>query len=323
MEAQVEKILNCPVCESTSLNDFAKGLDNVELFEMLKLPSSPSSWSHCTNCNHVFLNPKFSKQVESRLYGEESIYRKYSIGNQTLPEYFATIDNTMADKNAVHGTHLYNINKIQEFMKLPAQSKILDFGAGFGAASSAFLHKKMDYQGYEFDEFCLKIANEQGRNVKKSVDKKPDYDLVYSAQVFEHISKPAGAVRDLVDFAKEGACVFINVPTHQYTIVPPENLANGGHLCMNWGHFHSYALESLKYLMEDTKNLEIVGTWFSNNDINVLARKKTGALCKVVTSSPYSTSAEKLQLYFSKYIIQPVWLTQRAVKSLIKKIIGR
>lgn len=317
-----ENIPTCPICNGSSISFFANGASNKELFAMLNIPNAKSSWSHCGDCNHVFLNPKFSRSIEDRLYGKESIYRKHSLGGQTLQAYLETIDNTAFNKGAVHHGHKRNIDKILEVIELKSNSTIMDFGAGFGAASSAFIFKGFQYFGFEIDSFCLGIARDLQRNIQSTVDNGRQFDLVYSSQVFEHISSPGNAIADMAKFAKNDGFVFINVPTHQFTLFPPRNLAKGGVWCMNWGHFHSYTLESLSCLIGGAGCLEVVASWYTNNDVNVLAKKSSAKVPSYIPGQSYSVVSERRRFYFSKYISSNLWLMFHTAKSLIKKVIS-
>jgi SAM-dependent methyltransferase len=312
---------NCPICSSEKLSFFATCPEEKELFALVDMPPLKSTWSHCNKCNHVFLNPKFSKQIEDKLYGIESLYRKHSMGAKSLEEYLSTIDNTVKDRTAVHPAHLHNLNKIIKLTGLNKGSKILDFGAGFGSASSAVLFKEMDYYGYEFDEFCLKIAKSLERNVQSTVEPNDLFDLVYSCQVFEHISDPIPALMSMIDLAADGAYIYINVPTHKFTFFPPRNLANGGVLAMNWGHFHSYTQQSLTYMLEGTDKVEVFDAWLENNDIHILAKKNLNVKRKKYKHKKVSLIIEKIQYNFAKYINGGIYYLIVRVKQIIKKII--
>ena len=312
-----EEIKNCPICEESTFSQFIEGHINKELFEFFDVKAIKSKWSHCVNCNHVFLNPKFSKEVEIKLYGEESIYRKYSIGNQSLNQYLQTIDNTIGKTGVIHKTHLNNIKKILKYIKLNEKPSVLDFGAGFGAASSAIINQGMIYQGYEMDNFCLDLALKFERNVKKNIENSSNFDLVYSSQVFEHISEPIDAIKNASNFIKMGGYLFINVPTHQYKLFPPKNWGDGGLNCMNWGHFHSYTLESLLYLAETTDSLEYVASWYSNGDINVIFKKNKDVNKNL--KFKYNTKNEIYKIKFAKLILNKIYKIIVAIKIIKNK----
>lgn len=263
----------CPICFGPHIRFFSFGQENADLHRLLGTVVQRSSWWRCTDCNHVFLNPRFSDELESRLYGPESLYRVFSIGEMTIDEYLRTIDNTIGTQ-AVHAGHLKNLKDIIRRTGTSLGDNVLDFGAGFGAASSAFKKIGIQYLGYEFDDFCLEIARRLNRNVVRDVVENNRFSLVYSAQVFEHIGFPTQAMKRVSDFLEVDGYAYINVPTHQFGLFPPRNIGMGGVNCMNWGHVHSYTKESLTQLIEATGDLVVVDIWMRGFDVHCLAKKR-------------------------------------------------
>ena len=112
---------------ATLQNDLIIDTDKeiMTLFELFNEKPINSKWSHCFNCNHVFLNPKFSKEIERNLYGEESIYRKYSIGDKTLNEYLelAKIYSTPQSSKFINGILDKLLNELKKEGKVIKQGR--------------------------------------------------------------------------------------------------------------------------------------------------------------------------------------------------------
>ena len=307
MLEMIEKHNCCPICKNKKIEEFEKINIKKEqkLFELLKYNQLSSNWSICTNCNHIFLNPCFDKEVDKKLYGEESIYRKYSINEKTDLEYAKTIDYTIG-KGIPHKSHYYLIEKIMKFGKLK-KGRVLDFGAGFAPAEGAFESLGFHYEGFEKDKWCNDFAKKIGRNKifsDNSLIKKNSYDLIYTYQVFEHIKNPLPVIRNLKDTLKENGIFFINVPTLEFSILKFRNLNSKGINCLNWGHYHSYTRNSLRYIF-DQLNFKIEKIWIGNGDINIIARKKI-YVQKKETQYHNKFISWKLRLKILKFILIPI-----------------
>jgi len=267
-----EKISSCPLCGSANiafLLESGKDSDRA-LFVLLGVPYEKSQWWHCESCNHVFLNPRFTVEIESRLYGKESLYRKYSMEGVRQEDYLLSIDSTISDGHKIHKGHANLVGRIFKVVPKEEIGSILDFGAGFGAAYTAIASLGYEYVGLELDEWCLGIAKYLERNVVKSLkDESTKYDLIYTSQVFEHIQIPESVFSLLKNNLNENGYLFINVPTHEWKRVA--NLSGAGLGCLNWGHYHSYSADSLGVLLEQN-GFAVKHVWYGGGDISVLGQ---------------------------------------------------
>lgn len=309
----------CPICAGVNIKFFSFGSSNPDLHQLLGNEIAHSSWWHCSDCNHVFLNPRFSDSIEARLYGPESLYRIYSIGERTVEEYLETIDNTIGNQ-LVHLGHLRTLEKILSRIGSNIGVNALDFGAGFGAASSAFKKIGMNYMGYEFDEFCLAIAKRYSRNVVKKINSDYKFDFAYSAQVFEHISSPTKAILDMAELVKIGGYAFINVPTHQYKIFPPANIGMGGIRCLNWGHVQSYSKESIESLVCSTQKFKLVDVWFDGFDVNCLAQRVDINLNNSI-STKINYNKEIFRFNIARFLFAPMHKLLSKFRQFLRNIV--
>lgn len=304
----------CPLCgkkDVQHLMDSTWSKNDRLLLEMLEMDYVPASWSHCHACNHVFLNPSFSVDVENRLYGSESIYRKYSIAGKGDEEYLSEIDPTINNKSLLHAGHLRRLKQIKTILNME-KMVCVDFGAGFGAAEGAVESLGWDYYGFEKDAWCLNKANELGRSVKTDLPEgigAGGADLVYSSQVFEHIKTPNEVAEIIRAILKPGGYIFIDVPTHAYALGIVSSIDQGGLKCMNWGHYHSYTPESLSHMLSSW-GFAIVKVWLTEGDVNILAKKRDVFDPPVHAEliSLYSTAAARLKIQMLRWILNPAKL---------------
>ena len=324
----LNKLNECPICQSTHISFFVNEnwADRSALFKLLELRYSNSQWYLCLNCTHLFLNPIFSEEIEKRLYSGEGIYRKWSMLNfQNENDYAKTIDNTILTEKS-HYNHNKLIKKISKITKGKIK-KVLDFGCGFGAAQNAFIKNNFDYLGFETDEWSNKFAKKIGRygicsDLNIIQDKK--IDLIYTYQVFEHISKPNNIFQFLKKFFREDTFFFINVPTIDFNLFKLKNITRKGIEGMNWAHYHSYSVKSLKYLLI-RNGFEINNFWLDNGHLNILGKfiqkKQTNLNTRSYLFLKIEYYIQKLKFLFLKNFLAPfIGIPLELTKRLIIRI---
>lgn len=310
----------CPVCEGDDIelfleNKWDKSKDDLS---DLGLEYFPPKWSFCSNCSHVFLNPRFSNAFEARLYGEDSLYRNISFHGQSEFEYMMSIDNTVDGSSKVHKTHSELFKKILKLIDID-EVNFLDFGAGWGSSATAAESNNIFYKGVELDNWCLKQAVKLSRNVKSSFDNYENIDLLYSHQVFEHINNPREVIEQFIHKMKIGSYIFTNVPTYEFDLT--KNWGSGGLDALNWFHCQSYSRKSLTYLFE-LYGFEVVKSWLGEGDVNVLMRKKTNAITEPKKMNQSSLRKNKIELMFHRYFLVYVNSIYRLIKTIIKKLLN-
>lgn len=330
IKLDVNAVENCPICESLCVEHLVSSTwvkSDRQLLDMLGMKYIPASWAHCKECNHVFLNPSFSSEIEGRLYGSESLYRKYSRAGKTDEEYMLEIDPTINNKGTVHSGHLHRIQKIKKYLVQNKNIVCLDFGAGFGSAQSAVTAMGWTYYGLEKDAWCLEKAQDLGRQISDLIPediKQKGADLIYSAQVFEHIKTPAEVKSLIRSSLKEGGVLYINVPTHKYSIIDINTVDMGGLNCLNWGHFQSYSPESMSRLLLSW-GFVVCDVWISNGDLNIIAKKCNDDIkLNFASAQKFSTSAEKIKIKLLYIVFWPMKLIffEIPINMPVRKIIG-
>ena len=147
----------CNICGSKEIDLFTEVKWDIweNEFKNLGITYTSPQWSYCKNCSHVFLNPRFSDEFEERLYGEESLYRNISLQGQSIFNYMMSIDNTIDGKIKYHKTHYTLLKKVLNLIDPKEKINFLDFGAGWGACSTAAEKLGLVYKGLEIDNWCL------------------------------------------------------------------------------------------------------------------------------------------------------------------------
>lgn len=275
MEEIYYKSLNaCPVCFSEKIKFLTKGFgDDIRLHQKLNLKFIKSKWFSCNNCDHLFLNPTFSSEINLNFYGHDSIYRKFSMLDKSLESYLNSIDPNIPKIESQIGQrrNFYKIAEQYLDNKTSSSVRFLDFGAGFGTSEAYIKRDNVSYIGVEIDEWCLDIAKKYKRNVlhPSNLDFK-EFDIVYSWQVFEHIENPHEGITQALNYLRNNGIMAINIPTHEFSF--KKNWSFAGLKTLNWSHFHSYTENSMKKLFS-MNNIESLEFYLDGGDIFCIGKK--------------------------------------------------
>lgn len=99
-------------------------------------------------------------------------------------------------------------------LKLSEKSKILDFGCGVGS-NLKILEKYGSVDAFEPNQLAQKyIKKYQKVNLVKKITKK--YDLIFLADVIEHINDDKKTIDFLTSRLKKGGFIFISTPAYQF-----------------------------------------------------------------------------------------------------------
>ena len=122
------------------------------------------------------------------------IFKKF---NRKLSTEFDTLrstvlkDSTFIEARDLYMCSLFPLKVIDEILKVFHPKTILDVGCGTGVSLEFFLHNNVDATGIENSRLAIKqsaVADKIIRhNLKKELDLKKKFDLVWSFEVIEHI----------------------------------------------------------------------------------------------------------------------------------------
>lgn len=96
----------------------------------------------------------------------------------------------------------------------PAQTRVLDFGMGWGYWCKAARSGGYDVRGFELSPPRIEHARQMGIEVIESYAAigRHRFDFINCEQVFEHIAEPLETLRYLVSTLEDGGAIRISVP---------------------------------------------------------------------------------------------------------------
>jgi 2-polyprenyl-3-methyl-5-hydroxy-6-metoxy-1,4-benzoquinol methylase len=165
--------------------------------------------TRCRRCGFVFVNPRPGDSDLSRLYTNRDagkLIELYSqIGSPSMIE-------------------AYN-RKLDWLERLaPSRGRLLDFACAAGYFFEQALKRGWDAHGADIGEWTLQAARARGLcnlHVGRLQDLGfPDhhFDVIYAAQVFEHLPSPREDLAELHRILRPGGLLYIDVPN--YNTVP-------------------------------------------------------------------------------------------------------
>lgn len=188
-------VVPCPVCGERSFAPVS-GIDR----RLKRLPTVT-----CDRCGLFYTNPMPTESELGTYY--EKYYRfDYQLAaTKPKPKHIAKRQReALGRAQQLHGL-------------LPEGARTLDFGAGSGEFMTLMLEKGFDAHGFEPGETYATHAIERlGARMRQigwqEADYGPEFDLVTSFHVFEHLSTPLPALKRIAGWLKPGGKVYIEVP---------------------------------------------------------------------------------------------------------------
>jgi 2-polyprenyl-3-methyl-5-hydroxy-6-metoxy-1,4-benzoquinol methylase len=203
----------CPLCESSSnrlLCDIPYSdqrlADYIEQFyrgrvALKSLQSASYRVAQCEHCDFIYQDSILDNKGMQTLYEDwidhaQSLLRKQSAKSQRYRQYAGQIQ-TLAG--------LLN--------QRPDQSRILEYGMGWGYWSRMAQAHGFDVVGFELSKQRSEYARQMGVTV---IDALPasvaGFDCIYANQVFEHLPDPMQTLVELCRQLKPEGIVFLRVP---------------------------------------------------------------------------------------------------------------
>ena len=183
----------CPVCSSSKLK-FERKIKKYSL-------------EKCVSCGIVFVSPRPYNKDVSDLYVDRS---------DDLDKLISIYQRTAIFKIPEYKKHLDLISRL-----LPGKGRLLDFACGAGHFFEQAQIAGWDAHGSELGNWA-KIACES-RNVSNiHIGQLQDinfpdehFDVVYAAQVFEHLSNPRNDIKEISRILRSGGILYANVPNYR------------------------------------------------------------------------------------------------------------
>ena len=228
-------IFLCPVCNSNKINPI-RGYHSAFL-------------GKCRECSFIF------SQKEPSHEELENYYLRYSYS-----ENYYSSPLTQLRYNQL-------LEKMEPFRK---NNRILDVGCGNGDFLLVAKSRGWDCWGTEFSESAVSICRHKGLNVlhgslEELTDQIPDFDIITSFEVLEHILTPAKEVRLFHQKLRPGGLLYITTPNFNSLM---RKLLRGKYdVILYPEHLAYFTPLTLQKLLEDAgfKQKKMITTGFSIN----------------------------------------------------------
>ena len=155
----------------------------------------------CTNCDFIYQDPVLNEAGMQALYvnwigHEQSLQKKQTAKSKLYRQYAGQV-----------GT----LSRIID--KRPDQTRVLDFGMGWGYWSRMAQAHGLNVVGYELSAQRIEHARKMGITVIDDLTVvEDDFDFIYANQVFEHLPNPLQTLQALCQRLKATGIVYIRVP---------------------------------------------------------------------------------------------------------------
>ncbi len=243
------KLRDCPVCDSKDIFPFTK--------------KNGYSFSKCTNCDLVYINPELDQQDLEPLYNE--------LG---APE-----DGLRYPYNKVEHRRKRTAYRTKRFKKYIVGKDVMDFGCGGGYMVDAMMNAgAKSATGVDLDpesiEFAKSNHNPQaifhcGRVEDYIADGK-QFDFGHSSQVIEHVGDFNSFVESWAKAIKSGGYFFLKTPDrlHWRTGRNPDTWPTPPH------YTQYFSKKNIKLLLEK-HGFEVEKMFFNwKPAMEILARRK-------------------------------------------------
>jgi 2-polyprenyl-3-methyl-5-hydroxy-6-metoxy-1,4-benzoquinol methylase len=193
-------ITQCPACHSKNLEVvMTDGYDDRHgypgFFEILK----------CCNCVHFFINHRFSDSELVTLYTQY-----YPRSNLKLEDIKPAV--------LVGGLNGWLVGeKANAYAWIPAKSKVLDVGCGFGESLLYYKNQGCDAYGIDADQNILRVGEHYSLKVKSGlltpeVFQGEKFDYITLNQVIEHVTDLDTTLQTLRSYLKDDGKIVLTTP---------------------------------------------------------------------------------------------------------------
>lgn len=224
----LEYLEACPICFSTELRHYFR---RPSLFD----DGKHIVYEHCRGCGVVLRNPRMPPNLRLSIYEDKILP---DAQKQLLP------------RNQLH--YAYMLRLIDDLYPADAGRRLFDFGCGAGGFLLEAQKAGWDCMGLELNKDLARFVTESyGIPVYQGLVDDPEFaderfQVVLSAQVFEHLLDPRQALLDLAKHLDPPGFVLIEVPNQ---LAIKERLRRGRTL--DDSHLFYFSADALSWMFED------------------------------------------------------------------------
>ncbi len=238
--------MTCPLCQNTT----SKPVGTKNNFSLVA----------CDRCNFIYVAPvPESAQLHT-------LYDGYSQTDKYLKKL----------KKKIFTSKL-KVKRIGKFIN-STQKQFLDVGCSIGATVAAADQLGYNAMGIDLDEVALKKANElfgecefQAITTQDLLSTGRKYDVIYCAEVIEHVPDPHDFMQSLVDLLNPDGVLYLTTPDAGHVRVPKDfvswnRVTPPEHICY-------FSRKNMKTLLEQHQLKPIKFYWSHRANMRVIARK--------------------------------------------------
>ena len=194
----METINNCPICNSSTSNQFLTCIDHTVSRETFHIVQ-------CQSCGFKYTNPRPEKQSLGAYYQSEEY-----VSHSNTKKGFINYTYQIVRKYTL-------LKKLQLLSKYYKTGKILDIGCGTGEFLNVCQQAKWDTTGIEpsSDARTMAIKNYNLNILEESEIKNlssENFDIITMWHVLEHVPKLNERIEDLKRLIKPNGIIIIAVP---------------------------------------------------------------------------------------------------------------
>jgi SAM-dependent methyltransferase len=204
---------NCPLCGSRAqqmLSDLA--FDEAPLAPFLEgfyggrlAPAELASGRYriqcCDECDFIFQDRILDDAGMQRLY-QDWVDQASSLQKKRFAK---------ANRFLQYAGQVKTLTRL--FDKPPQQTRVLDYGMGWGYWCRMVQAHGFDVRGYELSASRRDHARELGVPVMDELEQADvEFDFIYANQVFEHLPDPKQALHELCRYLHADGIVYLRVP---------------------------------------------------------------------------------------------------------------
>ncbi|MFK8011157.1 MAG: class I SAM-dependent methyltransferase [Marinicellaceae bacterium] len=238
--------MSCPLCNQQN-HQYIGEKNNYKLVK-------------CLSCDFIHVNPMPQSTILEKLY-----------------DHYSQTDNYLKKLKKKIFTSRYKLKKLRKYLK-SNHLKFLDVGCSIGATVEAAHQLGFLATGIDLDKVAIKEAstlfpNNQFQTITTQdlAKNKNLYDLIYCAEVVEHVPDPHEFISSLNSLMNKGSILYLTTPDAGHRKVPKD--------FVSWNrvtppeHIGYFNRQTMTKLLEE-HNFQIIKYFWSHRaNMRVVCRK--------------------------------------------------
>jgi 2-polyprenyl-3-methyl-5-hydroxy-6-metoxy-1,4-benzoquinol methylase len=260
-EETFEHVSACPACASSN--------DQALIAASAGRTQDALHLTHCATCEHTYLSRRPSQEWFQQYYATQWDTTRGATRVSPLRAARSRLQQVDLARRVVHAARVLRTDLPKNMFPGPARllqmvsglgdvsgdafprgSKLLEIGAGYGAALEFFTAAGLETYGTEASAHRVAACRAKGLRVTQTsiLDLNPvaphgPFDFVYSQHVFEHLTDLDEVMKSVEPLVKPGGFIYIEVPHSPLA----EDIVLRSHIPV---HAHLFSAASLTALLQ-------------------------------------------------------------------------